>query len=416
MFGGFLYKKEDNMPTTGERIIFKAGLYSDYSALTSSQISANAVYFCTDTQQLFVGSTEYTRLIKTGAGTPTSASASSYSVGTLYYDSTNKILYTNLSGSWTAVANNINIMTGASSSQAGTSGLTPTPSAGSENKFLKADATWANPHNPIDLSNQTVDLNDLYPSNTSELRQYYIINGTSAAANISHKPVSNQGFLLAVEGLRLTGNVFTVMQTAYTHNGSIYRRFIYRYSNGTIGLGIWTAIHPSAKRLGTSDNAVAIVETNGQAAFISDLNLLREVAHAGYYIGYLSDNISNVPITPDANSSTELNFGLEVIPTGDGCVQILQYRGDRVNNIAMSTYRRRYSSGTGWSSWTEDKYTDTTYSAATTSDAGLMSAADKTKLDSALTTSDIVVCTQAEYNAMQNRTALIYLIQETSGS
>lgn len=61
--------------------------------------------------------------------------------------------------------------------------------------------------------------------------------------------------------------------------------------------------------------------------------------------------------------------------------------------------------------------TDTTYNNATTSTAGLMSSTDKTKLDSItpanlLTNSDIVVCTQAEYDAMQTRTGLLYFIKE----
>lgn len=63
-------------------------------------------------------------------------------------------------------------------------------------------------------------------------------------------------------------------------------------------------------------------------------------------------------------------------------------------------------------------FTDTTYSEATQSTAGLMSASDKTKLDSIpdatnlLTSDDIIVCTQAEYDAIQTKTGLIYLIKE----
>jgi hypothetical protein len=44
---------------------------------------------------------------------------------------------------WTVVQNNVDTFTGASASAAGTRGLVPGPSAGSQAKFLRGDATWA---------------------------------------------------------------------------------------------------------------------------------------------------------------------------------------------------------------------------------------------------------------------------------
>lgn len=63
---------------------------------------------------------------------------------------------------------------------------------------------------------------------------------------------------------------------------------------------------------------------------------------------------------------------------------------------------------------------DTTYDAATQQAAGLMSSADKTKLDSItvanlLTTADIVVCTQDEYDQLDPKPALLYFIREDEG-
>lgn len=78
----------------------------------------------------------------------------------------------------------------------------------------------------------------------------------------------------------------------------------------------------------------------------------------------------------------------------------------------MKTYRRRYAVDQGWSNWVEDKYTDTTYSEATTSAAGLMSAEDKTKLNNAIIDTDLVVCTASEYEQIQNKTARFYFIVE----
>lgn len=43
---------------------------------------------------------------------------------------------------WTVVQNNVDVMTGANNTSAGTKGLVPTPSAGDDTKFLCGDGTW----------------------------------------------------------------------------------------------------------------------------------------------------------------------------------------------------------------------------------------------------------------------------------
>ena len=92
------------MPTANSVVQFKAGTYSGYSAITTKD--DNTLYFCTDTQQLFIGSTEYTRPVKSGAGAPASATATNSPDRALYYDTTNMVLYANIGGSWVAVSNN----------------------------------------------------------------------------------------------------------------------------------------------------------------------------------------------------------------------------------------------------------------------------------------------------------------------
>lgn len=61
-------------------------------------------------------------------------------------------------------------------------------------------------------------------------------------------------------------------------------------------------------------------------------------------------------------------------------------------------------------------FTDTTYTNATTSKNGLMSSTDKSKLDNLdniyLQKSDIVVLSNAEYEALTEKTATLYLITE----
>ena len=46
---------------------------------------------------------------------------------------------------WTVVQNNVDAMTGASSTAAGTRGLVPAPQANDNGKYLRGDGTWGSP-------------------------------------------------------------------------------------------------------------------------------------------------------------------------------------------------------------------------------------------------------------------------------
>lgn len=50
---------------------------------------------------------------------------------------------------WNVVQNNIDTMTAATASSAGTRGLVPAPAAGEETYFLRGDGTWASVNNDI---------------------------------------------------------------------------------------------------------------------------------------------------------------------------------------------------------------------------------------------------------------------------
>lgn len=58
---------------------------------------------------------------------------------------------------WTVVQNNVDTMTGASSTAAGTRGLVPAPQANDNEKYLRGDGTWGSPVVDITWGN----LNDL---------------------------------------------------------------------------------------------------------------------------------------------------------------------------------------------------------------------------------------------------------------
>lgn len=90
------------MPSVGSMIQFKAGLYENYAAISAKD--ANTIYFCTDTQQMFIGESEYTRPVISGAGAPTNGDAKHNPPRTLYFDSTDKNLYVTLDdGKWVKI-------------------------------------------------------------------------------------------------------------------------------------------------------------------------------------------------------------------------------------------------------------------------------------------------------------------------
>lgn len=97
-----------------------------------------------------------------------------------------------------------------------------------------------------------------------------------------------------------------------------------------------------------------------------DLNSVKSV---GFYNAAGGNAVTNKP------SGVE-HFGMYIIhnASGEYYTQIL------VDGTNGKSYRRHCMSGT-WGNWSEDKLTDTIYSAATTSTAGLMSTADKAKSD-----------------------------------
>lgn len=80
------------MPNQNQLLKFGYGVQANYDALFQGQVfsgDTNMIYFCTDTQRMFVGDTEYTRPVLSGEGAPSAYQPPR----SLYYDSTNKVLY-----------------------------------------------------------------------------------------------------------------------------------------------------------------------------------------------------------------------------------------------------------------------------------------------------------------------------------
>lgn len=88
------------MPAVNQEVLFKAGLQENFDKIESKDL--NTIYFCTDTQRLFVGETEYSRPVTFGASLPEEY----LPANSLFYHTSEKQLYFSQNGtSWTPVSN-----------------------------------------------------------------------------------------------------------------------------------------------------------------------------------------------------------------------------------------------------------------------------------------------------------------------
>lgn len=108
------------------QVIFRQGTSAGYAALATKD--PNTLYFCTDTKQLFLGTSEYTKGTAVLGAAPTSALAGDH--GRLYVYNGNIYLYQLVSGTntWTRVAN-VNDKSGTVTSIGAGAGLTTTASS-----------------------------------------------------------------------------------------------------------------------------------------------------------------------------------------------------------------------------------------------------------------------------------------------
>ncbi len=113
----------------------------------------------------------------------------------------------------------------------------------------------------------------------------------------------------------------------------------------------------------------------------TDLNTLTDT-------GWYMSNTSTVTATL-AHCPTDSAFALEVYDNGKNASGTGKYQHISTYANPPIHYNRRINVNGTPGSWQEWKLTDTTYEAATTSAAGLMSAVDKTKLDGIPTGTDV---------------------------
>lgn len=307
------------------------------------------------------------------------------------------------------------VMKGATSSAAGTSGLVPQPAAGKQTSFLRGDGTWVVPTNTT-YTNATTEkdglmsqedkakLDGIEAGDTSPL-----VNGTANAGTSNAYAREDHRHPLQTTVSGNAGSA-TKLQTARTIGLSGAATGTATSFNGTQNITIPVTSLDASKLTGTASinttgnartatSATTATTCTGNAATATKLQTARTINGVSF------DGTKNIEITASIESVTltdeDLNdiktpgnyyaaggnsvtnkpsgadyFGLNVYKVANGYTRQDLVTG---NTGTGTRYTRMYASN--WTSWTQMKLTDTTYSVATTSTNGLMSSTMVTKLN-----------------------------------
>lgn len=148
------------------------------------------------------------------------------------------------------------------------------------------------------------------------------------------------------------------------------------------------------------------ITANPTANQLTNQNL-NDIKTPGFYYAGGSNSVTNKPSGIDA-------FGVLVYRTASGYYTQELTGGNQSPNIK---YIRQFN-GSAWSNWVKMEYTDTTYGVATTTENGLMSSGDKTKLDGIASGAQVNVIEKIQKNgadlSIVNKTVNITVPTKTS--
>ena len=282
----------------------------------------------------------------------------------------------------------------ATADAAGGTGLVPAPAKGAQGLFLRGDNVWAKPTDTTYNDATTSEHGLMTAADKTKL------DGIATGANKYTHPAthsidmitetSDKKVMTAAERTKLAG--IAEKANNYTHpNYTARTSGLYKVTvddTGHIsavaavtkaditGLGIpssdtWRGIQNNLTSTATDQSLSAaqgkwLNENKATMTTLTNENL-DKVTTAGFYNASGGNSVTNKPSGVD-------NFGMIVVhsASGDYYTQIV-YAADK-------SYRRVCSNG-AWGNWSQDIFTDTKYNDVTTSTHGLMTAADKTKLD-----------------------------------
>lgn len=310
-------------------------------------------------------------------------------------------------------------MGAATASTDGKSGLVPAPLAGASNRYLRSDGTWAVPPD----TNTTYTTATTSASGLMSSADKTKLNGIATGANAYTHPAytaKSAGFYkVTVDG---TGHVSAATAVAKSDiialgipaQDTTYRSMTAATASAAGKTGLVPAPAAGAQTKFLRGDGTWQTPTNttystmtGATSSANGTSGLVPAPTSGSANRYLrSDGTWQVP--PDNNTvyTHPTTSGNKHIPSGGSSGQILRWSADGTavwgadNNTTYTTFVK---SGSGAKAglvpapsttagttkylredgtWQTPPDTNTTYSAATTSSAGLMSASDKTKLNS----------------------------------
>ena len=282
----------------------------------------------------------------------------------------------------------------ATADAAGGTGLVPAPAKGAQGLFLRGDNVWAKPTDTI-YNDATTSAHGLMTAADKTK-----LDGIATGANKYTHPATHsidmitetadKKVMTAAERTKLAG--IAEKANNYTHpNYTARTSGLYKVTvddTGHIsavaavtkaditGLGIpssdtWRGIQNNLTSTATDQSLSAaqgkwLNENKATMTTLTNENL-DKVTTPGFYNASGGNSVTNKPSGVD-------NFGMIVVHSayGDYYTQIV-YAADK-------SYRRVCSNGT-WGNWSQDIFTDTKYNDVTTSVHGLMTAADKVKLN-----------------------------------
>ena len=261
------------------------------------------------------------------------------------------------------------VMTGATSSQAGTSGLVPQPTAGKQTSFLRGDGTWVVPTNTT-YTNATTEKDGLMSQEDKAKLDGIEAGDTSPLANGTASAGTSNAY--AREDHRhplqttVSGNAgsATKLQTARTIGLSGAATGTATSFNGTQNITIPVTSLDASKLTGTASinttgNASTSTTCTGNAATATKLQTARKIN------GISFDGTQDITIEA----------------TGTGGHIILNSSGDSMEARGKLRFNHSTVTDDEQNDVTIITPMDTTYSVATTSANGLMSSAMVTKLN-----------------------------------
>lgn len=341
-------------------------------------------------------------------------------------------------GTWATPTNTTySVMTGATSSAAGASGLVPQPAAGKQASFLRGDGTWVVPTNTT-YNNATQSAAGLMSTDdkkkldgiTSSADAVSFSRSLSSGTKIGTITINGTGTDLYCETNTNTDTKVTAASVAPSSSTKYYPTLVTGNGTGTVGYYSGFNINALNGTTSTSGTAEIVLGNNtadgtagNQYGFISMYS-----QGTGYHVIKPTKSNSSYTHTLPAASGTFLNSGnytTYCTPANIGAAPTSHTHSYAASSHTHSTYANQNafsnivvgsttvsadsatdtvtlvagSNVTITPDATNDKITiaatNTTYSAATTSAAGLMSASDKSKLDNITASADSVSFTRS---------------------